>query len=82
MQQQNYRQVIMDTTRSIALDGSSANIKAYFRRATAFEGVEKYRSALADIRVCTAAKPSWDAANKAQYRLDQAVRTLKQATSA
>jgi len=77
MQQQNYRQVIMDTTRSIGIDDSKANIKAYFRRATAFEGVEKYRSALADIRVCTQAKPGWEAANKAQYRLDQAVRTLK-----
>lgn len=82
MQQQNYRQVIMDTTRSIGLDDTKANIKAYFRRATAFEGVEKYRSALADIRICTQAMPSWDAANKAQYRLDQAVRTLKQTTSA
>jgi len=81
MQQQNYRQVIMDTSRSIGLDDSKANIKAYFRRATAFEGVEKYRSALADIRICTQAMPSWDAANKAQYRLDQAVRTLKQKTS-
>jgi len=80
MQQQNYRQVIMDTTRSIGIDDSANNIKAFFRRATAFEGVEKYRSALADIRICTAAKPGWDAANKAQYRLDQAVRTLKKAT--
>merc|ERR1711965_1253412 len=67
MQQQNYRQVIMDTSRSIGLDDTKANIKAYFRRATAF----------ADIRVCTQAMPGWDAANKAQYRLDQAVRTLK-----
>lgn len=77
MQQQNYRQVIMDTTRSIGIDDSSANIKAYFRRATAFEGMEKYRSALEDIRKCTAAKSNWEAANNAQYRLDQAVRTLK-----
>jgi len=81
MQQQNYRQVIMDTTRSIGIDDSANNIKAYFRRATAFEGVEKYRSALADIRICTQAKPGWDAANKAQYRLDQAVRTLKKRTA-
>jgi len=81
MQQQNYRQVIMDTTQSIEIDNSKNNVKAYFRRATALEGIEKYRSALADIRFCTQAQPTWDAANKAQYRLDQAVRTLKKATS-
>lgn len=81
MQQQNYRQVILDTTRSIGLNGDPSNYKAYFRRATALEGIEKYRSALADIRVCTQAQPTWDAANKAQYRLDQAVRTLKKTTS-
>merc|ERR1719399_735821 len=81
MQQQNYHQVIADTSRSIGLDDSAANVKAYFRRATAFEGVEKYRSALSDIRVCTGAQPGWEAANNAQYRLDQAVRTLKKASS-
>lgn len=81
MQQQNYHQVISDTSRSIGIDDDAkTNVKAYFRRATAFEGVEKYRSALADIRVCTGAQPTWKAANDAQYRLDQAVRTLKKAT--
>lgn len=75
MQQQNYRQVIMDTTAVLDLD--SGNLKALFRRAMAFEGLEKYRSALEDIRACCVKKPDWAAANKAQHRIGNAVRMLK-----
>lgn len=76
MQQQNYRQVIMDTT--AVLDIDPENLKALFRRAMAFEGLEKYRSALEDIRACCVKKPDWVAANKAQHRIGNAVRMLKQ----
>lgn len=75
MQQQNYRQVIADTTAVLDLD--SGNLKALFRRAMAFEGLEKYRSALEDIRACCVRKPDWAAANKAQHRIGNAVRMLK-----
>jgi stress-induced-phosphoprotein 1 len=75
MQQQAYRQVIADTTAVLELDES--NLKALFRRAMAFEGLEKYRSALQDIRACCQRKPDWAAANKAQHRIGNAVRMLK-----
>lgn len=76
MQQQNYRQVIQDCTS--ALDVEPGNLKALFRRSMAFEGLEKYRSALSDIRECCVKKPDWAAANKAQHRIGKAVRMLKQ----
>lgn len=76
MQQQNYRQVIADC--SAVLDLDEGNLKALFRRAMAFEGLEKYRSALEDIRACCIKKPDWAAANKAQHRIGNAVRMLKQ----
>jgi stress-induced-phosphoprotein 1 len=75
MQHQNYRAVINDCSQALELD--EGNVKALFRRACAFEGLEKYRLALQDIRKCTAAKPGWKAANDAQHRLDRAVRQLK-----
>lgn len=76
MQQQNYRQVISDCSTVLQLD--EGNLKALFRRAMAFEGLEKYRSALEDIRACCVKKPDWAAANKAQHRIGNAVRMLKQ----
>jgi len=76
MQQQNYRQVIADCSGVLALDEN--NLKALFRRAMAFDGLEKYRSALEDIRACCVRKPDWAAANKAQHRIGNAVRMLKQ----
>ena len=76
MQQQNYRQVISDCTTVLGMDDN--NLKARFRRAMAFEGLEKYRSALEDIRACCTAKPDWAAANTAQHRIGNAVRMLKQ----
>jgi len=76
MQQQAYRQVIADCSAVLELD--DGNLKALFRRAMAFEGLEKYRSALEDIRSCCCKKPDWAAANKAQHRIGNAVRRLKQ----
>lgn len=76
MQQQNYRQVISDCSTVLNIDED--NLKARFRRAMAFEGLEKYRSALEDIRACCVKKPDWAAANKAQHRIGNAVRMLKQ----
>jgi len=76
MQQQNYRQVIADCSQVLEFDVS--NLKALFRRAMAFEGLEKYRSALEDIRTCCQKKPDWQAANSAQHRIGRAVRMLKQ----
>jgi stress-induced-phosphoprotein 1 len=76
MQQQNYRQVIADCSAVLAIE--DGNLKALFRRAMAFEGLEKYRSALEDIRACCVKKPDWAAANTAQHRIGNAVRMLKQ----
>ncbi|KAI9984681.1 hypothetical protein PInf_006045 [Phytophthora infestans] len=54
------------------------NQKALLRRALAYEGLERYRLALQDIRALLAINPSIDIANKAQHRLSNYVRQLKQ----
>lgn len=53
------------------------NQKALLRRALAFEGLERYRSALADIRAVLAIDPTVKVANDAQHRIGRAVRALK-----
>lgn len=57
------------------------NVKALIRRALAFEGLERYRSALADVRAVLAIDPSIQVANQAQHRIGRAVRTLKSSGS-
>lgn len=53
------------------------NQKALIRRALAFEGLERYRSALADVRAVLAIDPTVKVANEAQHRIGSAVRALK-----
>ena len=63
-------------------------MKALLRRGLAFESLERYRSALEDIRAVLAINPTIDMANRAQvgvaktrngqHRIGNAVRILKQ----
>lgn len=77
-QMSNYQNVIQDT--SELLDNMDPNnMKALLRRGLAFEGLERYRSALADIRAVLAIDPTVDVANKAQHRIGASVRQLKKA---
>ena len=74
-QASRFTMVIQDCTAVIEADPK--NIKALFRRSQAFEGREKYRSALEDIRACLLINPSFKQANEAQHRLGRAVRMLR-----
>lgn len=71
----NYPAVIEDTTE--VLEVEPKNLKALLRRGLAFEGIEKYRSALADIREVLMIDPTVKMANAAQHRIGSAVRRLK-----
>lgn len=72
----NFSGVIRDCTHVLEYD--EKNQKALLRRALAYEGLERYRLALQDIRALLAINPSIDIANKAQHRLSNYVRQLKQ----
>jgi len=74
-QHSDYRNIIADCTE--VLEISPNNIKALFRRSSALEASEKYRTALDDIRKVLAINPKWEAANRAQHRLGKTVRQLK-----
>jgi len=76
-QMSNFQSVIEDTSEVIEADPK--NLKALLRRGLAFEGLERYKSALQDIRAVLAIDPKVDVANKAQHRIGSAVRQLKQA---
>ena len=76
-QMSNYQAVIEDCT--AVLDVDPENQKALLRRGLAYEGLERYRLALQDIRALLAINPNVDTANKAQHRIGTAVRMLKQA---
>jgi stress-induced-phosphoprotein 1 len=76
-QASRFSMVIADCTAVIEADPN--NIKALFRRAQAFEGRERYRSALEDIRACLRINPNFKQANDAQHRLGRAVRMLRAA---
>mmetsp|Transcript_9101 Transcript_9101/g.18628 ORF Transcript_9101/g.18628 Transcript_9101/m.18628 type:complete len:266 (+) Transcript_9101:51-848(+) len=71
----NYHDVIDDTTE--VLEHEPKNLKALLRRGLAFEGIERFRSALADIRAVLAIDPTVKIANAAQHRIGSAVRELK-----
>lgn len=73
----NFRGVIEDTSHVLELDDK--NIKAFIRRGLAFEGMERYRSALQDMRSALVIDPRAEVANKAQHRLGMAVQRLKRA---
>lgn len=99
----NFSGVIADCTHVIEVD--PVNQKALLRRALAYEGLERYRLALQDIRALLAINPNIDVrfavsalvyggwvtddviflgyvfqqvANKAQHRLGECVRRLKE----
>ncbi|CAI5746480.1 unnamed protein product [Peronospora destructor] len=72
----NFSAVISDCSHVLEYD--EKNQKALLRRALAYEGLERYRLALQDIRMLLAINPSIDIANKAQHRLSNYVRQLKQ----
>ncbi|KAI9917312.1 hypothetical protein PsorP6_012453 [Peronosclerospora sorghi] len=72
----NFSAVVRDCTHVLEYD--ERNQKALLRRALAYEGLERYRLALQDIRALLAINPSIDIANKAQHRLSNYVRQLKQ----
>lgn len=72
----NYGAVIADCTMVLEVD--TENQKALLRRALSYEGLERYRLALQDIRALLQINPNIEAANKAQHRIGSAVRTLKQ----
>lgn len=76
----NYHDVIDDTTE--VLEHEPKNLKALLRRGLAFEGIEKFRSALSDIRAVLAIDPTIKIANAAQHRIGRAVRELKAASRA
>jgi stress-induced-phosphoprotein 1 len=63
------------------------NVKALVRRAQAFEGVERYRFALQDVKTVLAmpynqvGKANWDLCNGAQHRLQRTVTQLKKMNS-
>lgn len=74
-QQSNFSAVVEDC--SHVLEHDQNNQKALLRRALSFEGLERYRSALADVRQLLLLCPTNAIANKAQHRLAQNVRRLK-----
>lgn len=76
-QQSDFKAVIATTSLALELDPYS--VKALMRRSSAFEGIEKYRLALDDVRKVLLYAPSNTVANSAQHRLSNAVRALKKA---
>lgn len=77
----NFDGVIEDCTAVLEVDPE--NVKALVRRAQAFEGVERYRFALQDIKTVLAmpyakvGKTNWDMCNMTQHRLNRTVQQLK-----
>jgi len=76
-QQSAFQQVIACCNEALELDPENA--KALMRRSSAFEGMEKYRLALQDVRKVLLRHPTMSVANRAQHRLSSAVRRLKAA---
>lgn len=71
----NFGAVVDDTT--VVLESQPRNIKALLRRALAFEGLERYRTALNDVRQVLMLDPKHPVGNQLQHRLGQTVSTLK-----
>jgi stress-induced-phosphoprotein 1 len=77
----NFDGVIADCTAVLEVD--PANVKALIRRAQAFEGVERYRFALQDVKTvlsmppATVGKTNLDLCNGLQHRLQRTVDQLK-----
>jgi stress-induced-phosphoprotein 1 len=71
-QQSNFSGVIEDT--SAVLEHQPSNTKALLRRGLAFEGMEKFKLALQDMKALLAIDPSMKVANMAQHRIQSALR--------
>lgn len=77
----NFDGVIEDCTAVLEVDPE--NVKALVRRAQAFEGVERYRFALQDVKFVLAmpgakvGKSNYDMCNMMQHRLNRTVQQLK-----
>mmetsp|Transcript_14702 Transcript_14702/g.35906 ORF Transcript_14702/g.35906 Transcript_14702/m.35906 type:complete len:326 (+) Transcript_14702:3773-4750(+) len=82
----NYDGVISDCTAVLEVDPD--NVKALVRRAQAFEGVERYRFALQDVKTVLqmpysqVGKANFDLCNGMQHRLQRTVDQLKKMSSA
>lgn len=81
----NFDGVISDCTAVLEVDPE--NVKALIRRAQAFEGVERYRFALQDVKTVLAmpynqvGKTNYDLCNMMQHRLQRTVAQLKKMNS-
>jgi stress-induced-phosphoprotein 1 len=77
----NFDGVIEDCTAVLEVDPE--NVKALVRRAQAFEGVERYRFALQDVKTvlnmpyAKVGKANVDMCNMMQHRLNRTVQQLK-----
>ena len=77
----NFDGTISDCTAVLEVDPE--NVKALIRRAQAFEGVERYRFALQDVKTVLSmpfhkvGKTSFDLCNGMQHRLNRTVQLLK-----
>lgn len=82
----NFDGVISDCTAVLEVDPE--NVKALIRRAQAFEGVERYRFALQDVKTVLmmpynkVGKSNFDLCNMMQHRLQRTVNQLKKMNSA
>merc|ERR1712176_329402 len=78
----NFDGTISDCTAVLEID--QENVKALIRRAQAFEGVERYRFALQDVKTVLSmpyakvGKANFDMCNMMQHRLQKTVKALKQ----
>jgi len=81
----NFDGVISDCTAVLEVDPE--NVKALIRRAQAFEGVERYRFALQDVKTVLmmgqmkVGKSNFDLCNMMQHRLQRTVNQLKKMNS-
>uniref|UniRef100_A0A7S2VAY3 Uncharacterized protein n=1 Tax=Entomoneis paludosa TaxID=265537 RepID=A0A7S2VAY3_9STRA len=81
----NFDGTIEDCT--AVLEVEPENVKALIRRAQAFEGVERYRFALQDVKTVLSmpyqkvGKANFDLCNGMQHRLSRTVAQLKQMNS-
>jgi len=77
----NFDGTISDCT--AVLDSNSNNVKALVRRAQAFEAVERYKSALQDVKTVlslpqpTVGQANWSLCNMMKERLNRVVQQLK-----
>lgn len=81
----NFDGIISDST--AVLEVEPENVKALIRRAQAFEGVERYRFALQDVKTVLSmpfdkvGKQNFDLCNGMQHRLQRTVEQLKKMNS-